>query len=105
MEGLPSRIAQFQRKNIANKLEQHFAVRLVHNCVLCHGLAVVVWLVEVLPFESLDDCVRQLRLEMDGFHCCPVKSRKESVGWHFRRNWGFGRWREERIKSAFSRKA
>src|SRR5258708_32791627 len=37
-------------------------------------------------------------------HCCPVKSRKESVGWHFRRNWRFGRWPEVRIKSAFSRK-
>jgi len=32
-----------------------------------------------------------------GNHCCPVKSRKESVGWHFRRNWRFGRWPEVRI--------
>src|SRR5258707_2605301 len=40
-----------------------------------------------------------------GTHCCPVKSRKESVGWHFRRNWRFGRWPEVRIKSAISRKA
>jgi hypothetical protein len=38
-------------------------------------------------------------------HCCPVKSRRESVGWHFRRNWRFGRWPEVRIKWAFSRKA
>jgi hypothetical protein len=38
-------------------------------------------------------------------HCCPVKSRRESVGWHFRRNWRPGRWPEGRIKWAFSRKA
>lgn len=53
---------------VVNKLEQHVAVRLVHNCVLRHGLAVVVGRVEVLPFESLDSCVRQLGLEMDSFH-------------------------------------
>ncbi len=44
------------------------------------------------------------RLNMNG-HCCPVKSRRESVGWHFRRDWRPGRWPEGRIKWAFSRKA
>ena len=38
-------------------------------------------------------------------HCYPAKSRRESVGWHFRRNWRPGRWPEGRIKWAFSRKA
>ena len=38
-------------------------------------------------------------------HCCPVKSRRDSVGWRVRRNWLPGRWPEERIKWAFSRKA
>src|ERR1039457_7682369 len=27
-----------------------------------------------------------VRLAVQG-HCCPVKSRRESLGWHFRRNW------------------
>ena len=38
-------------------------------------------------------------------HCCPVKSRRESVGWRFRRNWRPHRWSEERIKWAFSQRA
>src|ERR1039458_2548405 len=67
-QSLPSRIAQVQRKRVANKLEQNVAVRLVHNCVLRHGLAVVVGRVEVLPLEYLDSRVLELGLEMDSFH-------------------------------------
>src|ERR1017187_1855751 len=70
-QSLPSRIAQVQRKCIANKLEQHLAVRLVHNCILCHGLAIVVFGVEVLAVESLNHFVRQLGLDIDSFHWHP----------------------------------
>ena len=31
--------------------------------------------------------VRSKPAETGPKHCCPVKSRRESVGWHFRRNW------------------
>ena len=61
------------------------------------------------------EAVRLYRQAIDGnntlamlnvaYHYCPVKSRRESVGWHFRRNWRPGRWPEGRIKWAFSRKA
>jgi len=63
---------------------------------------------QVATFFWRNDLYEQQHLTSGIFtrnHCCPVKSRKESVGWHFRRNWRFGRWPEVRIKSAFSRKA
>ena len=67
-QGRPSRVAQAQRELVANKLEQHVAIRLVHHRVFRHWLAVIGRVVEELPFESLDDCVRQLGIETDGFH-------------------------------------
>jgi len=38
-------------------------------------------------------------------HCCPVKTRTESVGWRFRRNWYPRRCPEGRIEWEFSRRA
>jgi hypothetical protein len=60
---------------------------------------------ETIEWKRTDAETKEAPKPINQGHCCPVKSRRESVGWHFRRNWPPGRWSEVRIKWAFSRKA